>query len=295
MSRFRNILAATAAALVAGAPLLALPTAAPAQINIGVSVNVGFPPPPLPIYAQPVIPAYGYIWVPGYWAWDDSIADYYWIPGTWVQPPRSASCGPPPGGDFNNGRYGFNPGYWGPQVGFYGGINYGYGYGGNGYQGGRWQGNNFYYNNTVNNITNVRITNVYRQTVINNTTVNNVSFNGGKGGVAVAQPLNSSSSPASRMSLRPRPRSSTSSWPNRIRNFAPASTMAGRRLQRLRSRRCSRARAWSRTRGDGALPTPRGSDGRRDSAGPGPDRPRRATGHDARRAASGHTSSTPVH
>ena len=26
-----------------------------------------------------------------------------------------------------------NAGYWGPHVGFYGGINYGYGYGGVGY------------------------------------------------------------------------------------------------------------------------------------------------------------------
>ena len=31
-------------------------------------------------------------------------------------------------------------GYWGPHVGFYGGVNYGYGYVGVGFVGGRWEG-----------------------------------------------------------------------------------------------------------------------------------------------------------
>jgi len=38
------------------------------------------------------------------------------------------------GGD----AYVFHVGYWGPVVGFYGGIDYGYGYVGRGYYGGRW-------------------------------------------------------------------------------------------------------------------------------------------------------------
>src|SRR6266480_2079715 len=76
------------------------------------------------------------------------------------------------------------PGYWGPHVGFYGGVNYGFGYGGEGYEGGRWRGNQFYYNRSVTNISNTNITNVYNRTVVNNVTVNRVSFNGGAGGVA---------------------------------------------------------------------------------------------------------------
>ena len=77
----------------------------------------------------------------------------------------------------------FNEGYWGPQVGFYGGISYGYGYFGEGYEGGRWQGGQFYYNRSVNNVNITNIHNVYNTTIINNTTVNRVSYNGGNGGI----------------------------------------------------------------------------------------------------------------
>jgi hypothetical protein len=85
---------------------------------------------------------------------------------------------------WEGGRYLFHPGYWGREVGFYGGIDYGFGYNGEGYFGGRWDHGAFFYNRTVNNITNVRITNIYNQTVVVNNTVNRVSFNGGNGGTA---------------------------------------------------------------------------------------------------------------
>ena len=41
-----------------------------AQIAVGISVDIA--PPPLPVYDQPPIPGDGYIWTPGYWAWDDN-------------------------------------------------------------------------------------------------------------------------------------------------------------------------------------------------------------------------------
>ena len=81
----------------------------------------------------------------------------------------------------------FNAGYWGPHIGFYGGVNYGFGYGGVGYEGGYWNHGVFAYNRSVNNISNVHVTNVYNKTVINNVTVNRTSFNGGTGGIQ-AQP-----------------------------------------------------------------------------------------------------------
>ena len=62
----------------------------------------------------------------------------------------------------------FHHGYWGQQVGFYGGVSYGYGYYGDGYQGGRWQNGQFYYNRSVNNVNVTNIHNVYNTTVINN-------------------------------------------------------------------------------------------------------------------------------
>ena len=86
------------------------------------------------------------------------------------------------------GVYVFRRGYWGPHVGFYGGVNYGFGYTGRGYEGGRWEGQRFFYNTAVNNIRTTQVTTVYNAPVVVNnvTTINRVSYNGGAGGVAAA-------------------------------------------------------------------------------------------------------------
>ena len=57
------------------------------------------------------------------------------------------------------------PGYWGPHVGFYGGINYGFGYFGAGYDGGYWRGRDFYYNRSVTRVNTTVIHNVYDRRV----------------------------------------------------------------------------------------------------------------------------------
>jgi hypothetical protein len=80
-------LRSSALALMLGAALPAFSTAT-AQAQVAIDVSVEIAPPPLPYYEQPVIPAEGYLWVPGYWAWDATIGDYYWVPGTWVEPPQ---------------------------------------------------------------------------------------------------------------------------------------------------------------------------------------------------------------
>jgi hypothetical protein len=150
----------------------------PAVAQVGISVSIA--PPLLPVYAQPPIPGPGYLWTPGYWAWGPF--GYYWVPGTWVLPPAVGLLWTPGFWGWANGVYLFHAGFWGPTVGFYGGINYGFGYTGVGYAGGYWANGNFYYNRAVNNISNTRITNVYNRNVeVNRTT--NVSFNGGPGGV----------------------------------------------------------------------------------------------------------------
>jgi WXXGXW repeat (2 copies) len=169
-------------ALIVALPLTALPVASQAGLFVGVSVNIA--PPVLPVYVQPPCPAPGYIWVPGYWAWNDG---YYWVPGTWVVAPAVGLLWTPGYWGWADGAYLWHAGYWGPHVGFYGGINYGFGYTGVGYQGGYWRGHEFYYNRAVTNIGNTRITNVYNRTVVNNVNVTHVSFNGGAGGV-VARP-----------------------------------------------------------------------------------------------------------
>jgi len=141
-------------------------------------------PPPLPVYDQPPIPGPGYIWTPGYWGWSDDADDYYWVPGTWVEPPEIGLLWTPGYWRYYDGSYLFSDGYWGLQVGFYGGVDYGYGYSGDGYSGGRWQGSQFYYNSQVNNLGGRQIGATYSEVV--SESANRVSFNGGPGGLRVA-------------------------------------------------------------------------------------------------------------
>ncbi|GGA06492.1 YXWGXW repeat-containing protein [Dyella caseinilytica] len=183
ISTRRTWLVRSAAALfAAAAALTALPQQANAGVFIGVGITVGFPPPILPVYVQPAIPAPGYIWTPGYWAWNGYA--YYWVPGTWVLAPFYGALWTPGYWGWVGGVYAFHPGYWGTHVGFYGGVNYGYGYGGVGYVGGHWGAGGFYYNRSVNQFGGVHITNVYNQTVVNNTYISRTSYNGGQGGLA---------------------------------------------------------------------------------------------------------------
>src|ERR1700730_15499335 len=156
--------------------LLAFAAASFAQIGISVS----FGPPALPIYEQPLIPGDGYIWTPGYWAYADD--DYYWVPGTWVVAPEVGFLWTPGYWAFEENRYFFHEGYWGPEVGFYGGISYGFAYFGHGYEGGRWDNGHFFYNRAVNNVNVTEVHNVYNTTVVNRT-INRASFNGGNGGI----------------------------------------------------------------------------------------------------------------
>jgi hypothetical protein len=159
--------------------MLALPAASFAQI--GISITIG--PPALPVYEQPPCPAEGYIWTPGYWAYDYDYGDYYWVPGTWVMVPEVGLLWTPGYWGWGGDRFIFYEGYWGPHVGFYGGVVYGFGYVGEGYEGGRWDNGQFFYNRSVNNVNITNIHNTYNTTVINNTTVNRVSYNGGNGGI----------------------------------------------------------------------------------------------------------------
>lgn len=153
--------------------------AMPALSSAAIVLSIGIAPPPLPVYEQPLCPGDGYIWTPGYWAYDDA-GGYFWVPGTWVLIPQPGFLWTPGYWGWGDGVFIFHQGYWGPQVGFYGGINYGFGYVGVGYEGGYWRNGAFFYNRSVNHITN--ITNVYNKTVI----VNNVhvSYNGGAGGIS---------------------------------------------------------------------------------------------------------------
>src|SRR3984885_4042048 len=147
------------------------------QIAVGISVRIG--PPPLPVYAQPICPGPGYFWTPGYWAWNDDDG-YYWVPGTWVVAPVGMLWTPGYWG-WGGGLYAWHAGYWGPHIGFYGGINYGFGYTGVGFVGGGWGGGGFFYNPAVTNVSVTSVTHVYSRSVVVNTRT--VSYNGGAGGL----------------------------------------------------------------------------------------------------------------
>lgn len=182
----RKPLATLALCTALAAPLAMLPLpAAQAQVSIGVGISVGFAPPPLPVYVQPALPAPGYIWTPGYWAYDGN--GYYWVPGAWVLPPAVGLLWTPGYWGYYDGFYRWHAGYWGPRVGFYGGVDYGYGYGGIGFVGGRWSNGRFAYNRAVVNFGRTHVTNVYNNTVIvrQNTIVNRTrtSYNGGPHGI----------------------------------------------------------------------------------------------------------------
>lgn len=162
-----------------GIALLGIPSALPAQVAVGISVRIG--PPALPVYAQPVCPGEGYIWVPGYWAYADG--GYYWVPGTWVIPPEAGLLWTPGYWGFGENVYVWHPGYWGPHVGFYGGIDYGYGYPGTGFYGGYWNGGRFFYNRSVTNVNVTVVRNVYERRVVEEHG-SRASFNGRGGATA---------------------------------------------------------------------------------------------------------------
>ena len=164
-------------AALLSAPVLVVPAAALAEVSVGITIA----PPALPVYTQPVAPAPGYIWTPGYWAWGPD--GYYWVDGAWLLPPTVGMLWTPGWWGWSGGYYRWHPGYWGPQVGFYGGIDYGFGYFGDGYVGGNWRGDHFYYNRAVTNVNITNVRNVYvDKTVIHHTRNDRVSYNGGKGG-----------------------------------------------------------------------------------------------------------------
>ncbi|MGD1025092.1 MAG: hypothetical protein ABR880_20090 [Candidatus Sulfotelmatobacter sp.] len=181
-------LSRTVRLLAFGLLLLMIPAAlsspAAAQIGIGIGISVRIGPPALPVYEQPFCPGPGYLWTPGYWAWSDDDG-YYWVPGTWVEAPEPGFLWTPGYWGWNDGVYAWNAGYWGPHIGFYGGINYGFGYGGNGFYGGEWRGGTFFYNTAAVRVNTTVIRNIYvnRTVIVNNDS--HVAFNGGQGGVSV--------------------------------------------------------------------------------------------------------------
>ena len=166
---------------------LLFPLIPTSQARAGVFISVGFAPPVLPVYVQPPCPEPNMMWTPGYWAYDYNSGGYYWVPGAWVPAPYEGALWTPPYWGWSSGVYVFHAGYWGPHVGYYGGVNYGFGYKGVGFVGGAWHGREFAYNTAVVHVNETVVRNVYvdRTIVERNTIVNDrhVAYAGGPGGI----------------------------------------------------------------------------------------------------------------
>ena len=132
---------------------------------------------------QPAIPAPGYIWTPGYWAW---VARGLLLGAGNLGTAAHGGPAVDPGyWGLVDGAYLWHGGYWGPHVGFYGGINYGCGYSGVGYQGGYWHGHEFCYNRAVQQRAQYqRHERLQPHGREQRAPVTRVSFNGGAGGIA---------------------------------------------------------------------------------------------------------------
>nr|WP_224788874.1 hypothetical protein [Pandoraea terrae] len=55
-------------------------SAAHAQVSVNVGIGIA---PPAPIYEPVPPPRAGYVWAPGYWAWDDYGHKHKWKRGRW--------------------------------------------------------------------------------------------------------------------------------------------------------------------------------------------------------------------
>src|ERR1017187_4859628 len=99
-------------ALIVFSSLLSAKTYTYAQVSVEVRVA----PPEIPVYVQPACPYDGYLWTPGYWAYDDG--GYYWVPGVWLPPPTIGFLWTPGYWGFEGGYYRYNRGYWGPHIGY---------------------------------------------------------------------------------------------------------------------------------------------------------------------------------
>lgn len=75
-----------------------------------VEVVVKAAPPAVRVEKMPPRPAPDYVWVAGYWSWNN--ADYVWVPGVWVAPPQPAAVWVAPRYEARSGVSVYISGYW---------------------------------------------------------------------------------------------------------------------------------------------------------------------------------------
>jgi hypothetical protein len=73
-------------------------------------IRIRYAPPPLRVETAPISPGPGYVWVPGYWFWNDT--QYVWISGHWERPPQTSQTWVDARWVQDGGEWVFVPGYW---------------------------------------------------------------------------------------------------------------------------------------------------------------------------------------
>ena len=162
-----------------------IPAAAMSQVSVGIGIGVAIhaAPPPLPVYVQPPIPGDGLHVDTGLLGMGSGRlllgAGRVGAPAYGWRTLDARLLG------LHGRRLWLASRLLGSHVGFYGGVNYGFGYGGVGFAGGAWRGGAFAYNSAVMNVGEGVVHNTYiDRTVVNNTVVNRTSFNGAGGVMA---------------------------------------------------------------------------------------------------------------
>ena len=91
------------------AALLGATAVAPAVGQIGIVIGRN-PPPPIRYERRPPIPAPGYVWVDGFWAWRGG--RYVWVPGHWDRPPYAGAYWSHPHYDRYEDGWHYHEGHW---------------------------------------------------------------------------------------------------------------------------------------------------------------------------------------
>ena len=103
--------------LMASLMVVLLPSFAPAQVSVHVSVpavRVRVAPPPLRVEVRPVAPSAAHVWVAGNWAWRGG--RHVWIPGAWALAPRPGHVWVEPRWVQESAQWVFYEGYWNNPV-----------------------------------------------------------------------------------------------------------------------------------------------------------------------------------
>jgi hypothetical protein len=88
------------------AAALALPLAAPARVDVDINVA-----PPAPRYEVVPAPRVGFVWAPGYWAWDSGHHHHVWHGGRYIHE-RHGQHWVADRWTERDGRYRYEPGRW---------------------------------------------------------------------------------------------------------------------------------------------------------------------------------------